>query len=101
MTVYRCLSLVSCDPDVWVEVPGTVYRSPSVEERTVYEFIRDYTASNNGVSPSFREIGAAVGISYAKAQRLVCRLEEGGQIKRIPNRVRALACVEHSAPPVN
>lgn len=99
MNGYLCLSLVSCDPDVWVEVSCIAHRSPVTDEDAVYDFILEYTASNNGVSPSFREIGSGVGISYAKAQRLVCRLEEGGRITRIPHRVRALACVEHSAPP--
>ncbi|QEH79918.1 MarR family transcriptional regulator [Sphingomonas sp. C8-2] len=58
----------------------------------VLAFIVSYQQAHGGVSPSFGEIGAALGTtSKSTAFRLLRGLEEQGFIRRLKNRAR---CIE-------
>ena len=55
------------------------------------DFIRGYIKENGGVSPSFNEIAAALGLkSKSGASRIVVELERRGHIRRLHHRMRAL-----------
>lgn len=54
-------------------------------------FIREFTAENGGVCPSFEEMKEALNLkSKSGVHRLISALEERGHIRRIPNRARCL-----------
>jgi len=59
-------------------------------QRQVYDYIADFVRSN-GYSPSFEEIGQALGLSsLATVHKHVTNLEEKGLIKRDYNRSRSI-----------
>ena len=59
-----------------------------------YRFICGY-AHERGCTPSYDEIGAALGLaSKSGVHRIVTALEERGRIRRLPNRARAIEIVE-------
>lgn len=54
-------------------------------------FIRGFQEAHAGVSPSFAEMGEACNYaSHSNISRLLDGLEERGQLRRIPNRARAI-----------
>lgn len=61
-------------------------------QRECLLFIQDHQADHGGVSPSVREIAAAMGSSRSNktALGLLRGLEERGFIRRIPGRHRAI-----------
>lgn len=61
-------------------------------QRECLLFIQDHLAVHGGVSPSVREIAAAMGFSRSNktALGLLRGLEERGFIRRIPGRHRAI-----------
>ncbi|WP_439647308.1 LexA family protein [Antarcticirhabdus aurantiaca] len=64
------------------------------KQGTAYRFICDY-ADERGHTPSYDEIGAALGLaSKSGVHRIVTALEERGRIRRRPNRARAIEIVE-------
>lgn len=59
-------------------------------QRQVYDFIADFVM-RNGYSPSFEEIGSALGLSsLATVHKHVSNLEEKGLLKRDYNRSRSI-----------
>lgn len=59
-------------------------------QRQVYDFIGDFVA-RNGYSPSFEEIGEALGLSsLATVHKHVSNLEQKGMLKRDYNRSRSI-----------
>ena len=54
-------------------------------------FIRRYADQHDGVSPSYEEIGAALGLrSKSGVHRIIMALKERGFIETLPNRARAI-----------
>lgn len=63
-------------------------------------FIKEYTADNNGVCPSFEEMKAAVDLaSKSGIHRLIRALEERGFISRLKDRARAIKVLADDTPP--
>jgi repressor LexA len=63
-------------------------------QRDLLEFIISYTAENNGVPPTIREMRDWSGLaSMSGVYRLVSALEERGLIRRLPNRARSIVVV--------
>lgn len=59
-------------------------------QRDALAYIADYTNSR-GYSPSYLEIGAALGLgSKSGVHRLIIQLEGRGHIRRDPNRCRSI-----------
>lgn len=59
-------------------------------QRDALTYLNDYTNSR-GYSPSYLEIGAALGLgSKSGVHRLVKQLEARGHIRRNPNRCRSI-----------
>ena len=66
-------------------------------ERGALAFIRAYQAERGGVSPSVREIMAAIGSkSSSECQRVLRDLEARGKIRVTPYRWRAIEVVRPS-----
>jgi SOS-response transcriptional repressor LexA len=64
-------------------------------QNNALRFIRSYIENNGGVSPSFTEIGAALGLkSKSNVSRIVVELERRGHIRRLHNRMRAIEVLE-------
>ena len=60
-------------------------------QRQLLDYLRDYQAREQGISPSYDEIKEHMGLaSRSGAHRLVCQLEERGYIRRLPARSRAI-----------
>lgn len=60
-------------------------------------FVRDYGATHDGASPSYREIATALGLqSKSRVSALVARLVERGYLHRIPRQARSLEVIDHS-----
>jgi repressor LexA len=61
-------------------------------QRECLLFIQAHQAAHGGVSPSVREIAAAMGSRHSTeaAQSLLRGLEERGFIRRLPRRARAI-----------
>jgi SOS-response transcriptional repressor LexA len=60
----------------------------------------DYIKSHmkeHDISPSFEEMGAALGMSKSQVHRLVSSLEERGAISRPPHRARGIEIVDREA----
>ncbi len=105
-TYERAISLVLSDPDLCNEisklvarnVPAKTVRRPmsmTAAMRDLYEFIKTYIEANNGVAPSFNEMKEFCGLaSKSGVHRLITALEERGLIRRLPNRARAIVCIE-------
>ncbi|HHN46959.1 MAG TPA: winged helix-turn-helix transcriptional regulator, partial [Planctomycetes bacterium] len=55
-------------------------KEPSRRQREVLEFVRDFTRSN-GVPPSIREIGAALGITSSTVFQHLRYLERKGYLR--------------------
>lgn len=105
-TYDRAISLINSDPALCQQIkallaprftraatprPMTMTR----KMRELYEFIRDYTAENEGVAPSFDEMREFAGLaSKSGVYRLIEALEERGHIRRLHNRARAIVCIE-------
>lgn len=65
----------------------------ALAERTI-EFI-DAFVRENGYSPSYAEIGAAIGLrSKSGIHRVITELERDGRIRRLPTRWRAIEVVK-------
>jgi DNA-binding MarR family transcriptional regulator len=61
-------------------------------ESEALSFIRAYSAAGEGVSPSYGEIAAAIGLkAKSGVHRIVVRLEERGHLRRLAGRARSLA----------
>ncbi len=102
----RAVSLFMADPELCYEISrlvasniqkATVRRpmSMTAKMRDLYLFIRDYTNANDGVAPSFEEMMQNMGLaSKSGVHRLVTALEERGFVRRLPNRARAIVCVD-------
>lgn len=72
-----------------LKVDDTMTYGLTGRQAEVYEFVR--AASENGVPPSFEEIGIAVGIrSKSQVHAVMTALKERGHIDWIPNRARSL-----------
>lgn len=60
----------------------------------VLTFIRSYQAAHNGASPSYREIGAAVGVKHASGVlRILNLLRTDGRVAWTQGRRRTLEIV--------
>lgn len=107
MSTYdRAMTLLLSEPDVCDEICKLVLAnvkkkisprpmSLTRNMRDLYEFIRDYSEANSGVAPSYDEMMTYLGLhSKSGVYRLVCALEERGVIRRLPNRARAIVCIE-------
>jgi repressor LexA len=69
-------------------------------QREMLNYIAGYIDRNGGVSPSFDEMQAALGLkSKSGVHRLIVSLEKHGRIKRLPGQARSivLPSVENSA----
>lgn len=63
----------------------------SAQHMAMLRFIAGYQAAHGGISPSYIECALAIGAhSKSHASRVLDRLECAGQIRRIPNRARAI-----------
>ena len=63
-------------------------------QQQALEFIREYAAEHERMSPSIVEIGARMGTCKSNVFRILTRLEERGAIRRLRNRARAIEVVE-------
>ena len=69
----------------------------TLRQKLVLEFVTKYCA-DNGCSPSYQEIGEAVGIvSKSGVKRVVDALVERGHLQTMPRRARALTVVRDAA----
>lgn len=69
--------------------------SVTARQREILCFIAGYQAAHDGVSPSHKEIGAALGfVSTSVVNRLLVGLEQTGMIHRLRQRARAIRVLE-------
>jgi repressor LexA len=69
----------------------------TLRQKLVLEFVTKYCA-DHGHSPSYQEIGEAVGIaSKSGVKRLVDALVERGRLENMPRRARSLVVVGEAA----
>jgi SOS-response transcriptional repressor LexA len=61
------------------------------------EFLREFIARNRGVSPTYDETAAALGVSKTAAFKRILRIEERGHIRRLSNHCRSIVLVEEAA----
>lgn len=74
--------------------PDTRQSAMTAKQRDLLAFIRAYTAENNGVAPTIREMRDWAGLaSMSGVYRLVTALEERGFIRRLENRARSIVVV--------
>ncbi len=67
----------------------------TARQREILRFIAGYQAAHDGVSPSHKEIGAALGFaSTSFVNRLLVGLEQTGMIHRLRQRERAIRVLE-------
>lgn len=59
------------------------------------EFIRDYIASNKGVSPTMGEIADGLGTGKGSVHRILQALEDQQLIARERNRARRISIISH------
>lgn len=57
------------------------------------DWIRDYIIKNDGMSPSYDEVGKAMGTSISAAQRVVSEIIKRGYLTNIKGSQRTLALV--------
>ncbi|MDR6818471.1 repressor LexA [Neorhizobium sp. 2083] len=70
----------------------------TAKQRDLLAFIQSYTAENQGVAPTIREMRDWSGLSSMSGiYRLVSALEERGFIRRLENRARSIVVVGASA----
>ena len=63
-------------------------------QRKVLTFVESYQAQTGGVSPSYAEIGKAVGIaSKSRVSNVLDDLEKNGLVRRLRTRARAIEIV--------
>lgn len=53
------------------------------------EFIRSYIGEH-GYAPSYREIGAAIGVGRSRVAEIIRGLDKRGHIRRLPGKARAI-----------
>lgn len=64
-------------------------------------FISSYQAGRGGISPTLREMQAAMGLaSRSSAHRLLTQLEGRGRIRRLRHRARAITVLQRPSVPV-
>ena len=69
----------------------------TMKQHLVLEFVKKYCAEK-GYSPSYQEIGDAVGIaSKSGVKRMIDALVERGHLELMPRRARSLAVVGKAA----
>lgn len=69
--------------------------SVTARQREILRFIAGYQAARGGISPSHKEIGAALGFaSTSIVNRLLVGLEQTGMIHRLRHRERAIDVLE-------
>lgn len=60
--------------------------------RDLLDYITEYTRNNRGVSPSYDQMAARLGLkSKNSVHRLIGQIEERGHITRLPHRSRSIA----------
>lgn len=69
-------------------------RGLTKRQKEYLDWIRAYISENDGVSPSFEEIGVAMGTSISAAQRIVQEIVERGHLTSVKGSQRTLAVVE-------
>lgn len=70
----------------------------TAKQRELMGFIRSFTAENNGVAPSFREMRDFMGgASISSIHGIVSALEERGHIERLPNKARSIVVIGEAA----
>jgi len=62
----------------------------------VLDFIREYVARRNGVSPTYREIGGVLGMTAPNVHRVVKCLEARGKLVTDYGRARSIVLMEAS-----
>lgn len=63
----------------------------TMKQRDLLQFIIDTQNANNGLTPSFDEMKAHLGLkSKSGIHRIICALEERYFIERLPYRARAI-----------
>src|SRR6185369_13835275 len=68
-------------------------------QKTCLEAIQDYQSAHGGISPSYADILARIGVGCkSQVHHLVTQLEERGFVRRIPNRARAIEVLKKTAP---
>lgn len=66
----------------------------------VLRYVAGYLEAHDGISPSFRDIAAGLGIySLGKVSDSLAHLAELGLINRLPDRARAIAVLHPPAIP--
>ena len=74
--------------------------SPMPRQADLLRFIAGYTEAHQGLSPSYREMAAGVGVASSSAvHRLLAGLEARGCVRRLPNRARAIELLTHPRVP--
>ena len=69
----------------------------TTRQREVFNYIAA-VAANEGIAPTYREIGKALGLqSMSSVKRIVEGLEERGFIRRLPRRARAIEIIRKDA----
>ncbi|WP_457583584.1 LexA family protein [Ensifer canadensis] len=67
----------------------------TLRQNELLSFIRRYSADKGGVSPTYDEMKAHLGLSSKSGiSRMVAAMEERGAIRRLKNRARAIVVVE-------
>ncbi|MDP2129967.1 MAG: hypothetical protein U0975_16225 [Erythrobacter sp.] len=67
----------------------------TTRQREILRYIAGYQAARGGISPSHKEIGAALGFaSTSIVNRLLVGLEQTGMIHRLRQRERAIRVLE-------
>jgi SOS-response transcriptional repressor LexA len=70
----------------------------TAKQRDLLAFIRFFTAENDGVPPTYREMQDHMGVaSMSGLHRLVSGLEERGFIRKLEHRARSIVVVGEAA----
>lgn len=74
--------------------PQSVKHGLTKRQREYLDWIKGYIDSHDGQSPSYEEIGAAMGTGIGPAQRIVQDIITRGHLTSLPGSPRSLALVE-------
>jgi SOS-response transcriptional repressor LexA len=62
-------------------------------QHQLVSFIAEETQRRGGVCPSYAEMAAVMKVPPGRVHDMLCRCEERGAVKRIPNRARAVEVI--------
>jgi len=75
--------------------------TPTPRQQALLRFIHGYQLAHGGVSPTFAECAAGIGVTARSGiHRLLCGLQERGLLRTLPNRSRAMEVLAPPAVPM-